>query len=158
MRCRMGVAMNRGTVERRRPLGVVVAILAGSALTACLAVAPWAGRAAGLTHPPRGALSLLTGPGACLGPGCARLRGPSGSARIAISSDGRNVYLAGHLGGLPCCRVTGVPAVCVSSRDERGAFDPTGVRPALSIRSCEARGCGTRLGTPLVGGSWTVPG
>lgn len=160
MRCRMGVAMNRGTVERRRPLGVIVAILAGSVLTACLAVAPWAGRAAGSTHPPRGALSLLTGPGACLGPGCARLRGPSGSARIAISSDGRNVYLAGHLGGLAVLsrdRRTGRlrqlsgRAGCIRSDRRAGcAFDPELRGPGMWHASGYALGWGELDGPGMI--------
>ncbi len=45
---------------------------------------------------PRGALHALTGPGACLGTGagCGRLRGARDLGTIAISPDGRTLYLA----------------------------------------------------------------
>jgi len=57
-------------------------------------------RAARFSRPPGGALSALTGRGACFGTGCARLRGPQALLRIAISPDGRDLYLSGQAGGL----------------------------------------------------------
>jgi 6-phosphogluconolactonase (cycloisomerase 2 family) len=69
-------------------LGVVVLLVSSAA-----AAAPRA---------PRGALTLLRGPGACLGPGagCGNLRGPTGLLRLAVSPDGRTVYATGQAGGL----------------------------------------------------------
>jgi DNA-binding beta-propeller fold protein YncE len=56
--------------------------------------------AAASSPPPRGALTLLTGPGGCVGSPCTHLRGATALVRIAVSPDGRNLYLSGQAGGL----------------------------------------------------------
>lgn len=75
-----------------------VATCAALLTTLVLSAAAWAASAT----QPRGGLTLLRGPGACLGPGraCAALRGPTGLLRLAISPDGRTVYGTGQAGGL----------------------------------------------------------
>ena len=80
-------------LSRRTMLLGTVAVVA-----LALAAATWAASATA----PRGSLTLLGGPGACLGPGhgCGRLRGPTGLLRLAISPDGRTLYASGQAGGL----------------------------------------------------------
>ncbi|MHB8657218.1 MAG: lactonase family protein [Solirubrobacteraceae bacterium] len=78
------------------------------ALAATLAIGIWsAGAGARAFEPagpePSGALSVLRGPGACLGVNrhaCAALRGPVGLLQIAVSADGRDLYAVGQGGGL----------------------------------------------------------
>jgi hypothetical protein len=82
-----------------------VAPLAVAALSlALLAAAMLAPAELAAAPPPHGALRALSGPGACLGPGCSTLRGPRGLLQLAISSDGRSLYLTGQGGGLGVLR------------------------------------------------------
>lgn len=68
---------------------------------ACLVTVTMARDAAAASPPPpRGALTLLTGPGGCVGSPFTRLRGATALVRIAVSPDGRNLYLSGQAGGL----------------------------------------------------------
>lgn len=95
-----------------------------------------------------------------MGPGCARLRGPGGSSRIAISPDGLNVYLAGHLGGLAVLsrdRRTGRlrqlsgRAGCIRS-DRRGGctFDPELRGPGMWAYTGYALGWGELDGPGMI--------
>jgi hypothetical protein len=66
------------------------------AQVACLVAGTMARDAAAASPPPpRGALTLLRGPGGCVGSPCTRLRGATALVRIAVSPDGRNLYLSG---------------------------------------------------------------
>ena len=84
----------------RRAAARVVLALALTQVACLVTVIVARDAAAASPPPPRGALTLLTGPGGCVGSPCTRLRGATALVRIAVSPDGRNLYLSGQAGGL----------------------------------------------------------
>ena len=107
-----------------RPRTLVVLL----AVTGALGLTP----AAGSSPPPRGALSALTGTGACLGPGagCGAMRGTVGLLRLALSPDGRSLYASGQAGGL-----------AVFARDPRSGRLHQLPGPAGCVRGDGSHGC-----------------
>jgi len=71
---------------------------------------------------PRGALTLLNGPGACVGAPCPRLRGATALLRMAVSPDGRNLYLSGQAGGLSILARERRTVACASSPAGQAVF------------------------------------
>lgn len=104
----------------------------GLAALAGVLVALIAAGGAGSSPPPRGALSALSGTGACLGAGrgCGALRGPIGLLRFAFSPDGRSLYASGQGGGL-----------AVLARDPRSGRLHQLAGPAGCVRGDGRAGC-----------------
>jgi hypothetical protein len=63
-----------------------------------------------------------------VGSPCTHLRGATALVRIAVSPDGRNLYLSGQAGGLSILARDAAPAGCSSSPAGAAVFVATAVR------------------------------